>query len=210
MFAFFWQEIKAAGAFVKRNWRETVVLGMAALAITLNEYSPIPPYWLGSLVYFGALPVAGILLTGRNPLDFGLRLGNWKSWLVHVIIVVVIGLPVLYWFSRVALLEDYYTIAGFSLLAYSLQTAAYMLAWEFLFRGFLLFGLKEKMGEASILVQMVPFVLLHFGKPEIETLSSILMGVYFGYIAYRGKSYWPALIIHLFINITFRVLVNLR
>jgi membrane protease YdiL (CAAX protease family) len=210
MFAFFWREIKAAGAFVKRNRREVIVLCLAALAITLNEYNPVSPFWLGALVYFGALPLMGILLLGRNPLDFGLRIGNWKSWGFHVILVVVIGLPVLYFASRTARLENYYTIAQFNLLVYSLEITAYMLAWEFFFRGFLLFWLKEKLGEASILVQMVPFVLLHFGKPEVETISAIVMGVYLGFIAYRGKSFWPALIIHLFINITFRVLVNMR
>jgi len=73
----------------------------------------------------------------------------------------------------------------------------------------LLFGLKEKLAEKSILVQMVSFVLLHFGKPEIETLSTILTGIYFGYIVYRGNSYWPAFIIYLFINISLVYFVNL-
>jgi uncharacterized protein len=56
----------------------------------------------------------------------------------------------------------------------------------------------------------VPFVLVHLGKPELETLSTIATGILFGYIAYRGKSFWPALFIHLFINIFFVGMVNLR
>ncbi len=76
-------------------------------------------------------------------------------------------------------------------------------------RGFLLFGLKEKLGELSIVVQMIPFVLMHFGKPELETLSTIVTGLYFGYVAYRGNSFWPAFIIHLFINVFFVSLVSL-
>jgi membrane protease YdiL (CAAX protease family) len=55
---------------------------------------------------------------------------------------------------------------------------------------------------------MVPFVLLHLGKPELETLSTIPMGLYLGFVAYRGGSFWPAVIIHVFINISFRALVN--
>jgi len=55
---------------------------------------------------------------------------------------------------------------------------------------------------------MVPFVLLHIGKPGLETLSTIITGILFGYIAFRGKSYWPAFIIHLFINVFFVLLVN--
>ena len=75
------------------------------------------------------------------------------------------------------------------------------MAWEFIFRGFLLFGLKDKFGEGAILLQMIPFTIFHFGKPEIETISCIITGIYFGYVAYRGKSFWPAYIIHLFLNL---------
>ena len=91
---------------------------------------------------------------------------------------------------------------------YALETIVYLFAWEFIFRGFLLFGLKERFSDGSILIQMIPFVLTHLGKPEIETISTIIMGIYFGYVAYRGNSFWPAFIIHTFINITFVVFVN--
>ena len=57
---------------------------------------------------------------------------------------------------------------------------------------------------------MIPFVLTHFGKVEIETISTIITGILFGYIAWRGKSYWPAFFIHLFINVFFVGLINFR
>jgi membrane protease YdiL (CAAX protease family) len=79
-----------------------------------------------------------------------------------------------------------------------------------MFRGFLLFGLKEKFKEGSVLLQMIPFALLHLGKPELETISTIITGILFGYVAYRGKSYWPAFIIHLFINVFFVALINFK
>jgi len=71
-----------------------------------------------------------------------------------------------------------------------------------------LFGLKNKLKEASILVQMAPFVLLHLGKPGIETISCIITGTWLGYVAYRGKSFWPAFIIHVFINFTLSYFIN--
>ena len=55
---------------------------------------------------------------------------------------------------------------------------------------------------------MIPFAILHFGKPEIETISTILVGIYFGYVCFRGNSYWPAVLMHLYINIGFRIIVN--
>jgi membrane protease YdiL (CAAX protease family) len=93
--------------------------------------------------------------------------------------------------------------------AYAWSIAVTLFASEFLFRGFLIFGLKDRLKEGSILVQMIPFVMVHFGKPEVETLSTILTGLYFGFIVYRTRSYWPAFLIHLFINIFFVVSVNL-
>lgn len=206
----FKKELAEIYSFLKSYYRETVIISLASLFFILDSYHPIEPSWLGSLIYYAVLPILTIVvLLRRNPLDFGFRLGNFKTWGFHVAIAFVIGLPVLYIASRSLSLEGYYTVEQFSLAKYFWETALLLFAWEFVFRGFLLFGLKERFGEASILIQMVPFVLLHIGKPEIETISTILMGLYLGYVAYRGNSYWPAFIIHLFINISFRVFVNL-
>ena len=160
-------------------------------------------------MYYAALPLLSILIffKGRYR-DFGLRIGNWRLWGLHVLAVFIIGTPVLLLASRSGSLREYYTIQDFNIWVYLGQMIVYLFSWEFIYRGFLLFGLKEKLGEYSILVQMIPFMLLHFGKPEIETISTIFMGIYFGYVVYRGNSFWPALIIHLFINVGFRVIVN--
>jgi uncharacterized protein len=206
----FKKELREIASFFKRNYREIVVISLAALFLTVAGYHPIGPRWVSSLIYFAVLPILTItIILRRNPLDFGLRLGNFKVWGFYVIASFIIALPILYIASRIPMLANYYTIQQFDVVKYSLETIVYLFAWEFLFRGFLLFGLKEKLKESSILIQMVPFVLVHFGKPEIETISTILMGIYFGYVAYRGNSYWPAFIIHLFINIVFLIFVNI-
>ena len=203
-------ELRELYAFFRRHGRETIVVCIASLCLALQEYHPIRPDWVSSLVYYAVLPILSIIfLLRKNPLDFGLRLGNWRIWGFHLAIVVILGLPILYAASRMPSVAGYYTQMEFQLVRYSLEIAAALFAWEFILRGFLLFGLKEKIGEASILVQMVPFVLLHFGKPEIEMVSTIIMGIYFGYVAYRSNSCWPTVIMHIYINITARVFVNL-
>jgi membrane protease YdiL (CAAX protease family) len=204
------RELKEIAGFFRRNYNEIIVIGLATLFLTLAAYHPIGPLWISSVIYFAALPVLTItLILRKNPLDFGLRPGNVRVWSFYVVITFVIALPVLYLASRSSVLSHYYTEPRFNVFTYSIQTVVYLFAWEFIFRGFLLFGLKGKLKEFSILVQMVPFVLLHIGKPEIETISTILTGLYFGYVAYRGNSFWPAFIIHLFINISFLVFVNI-
>ena len=203
-------ELKELYAFLRRHGREIIVVCVASLCLSFQEYHSFRPDWASSLVYYAVLPILSIIfLLRKNPLDFGLRLGNWRLWGVHLAVIVILGLPILYGASRMPSVARYYTQAEFQLVRYSLEIAASLFAWEFILRGFLLFGLKEKLGEMSILVQMVPFVLLHFGKPEIEMISTIVMGIYFGYVAYRSNSCWPAVLMHIYINITARVFVNL-
>jgi membrane protease YdiL (CAAX protease family) len=195
--------------YVRRNYQEIVVIVCATLCFTLHSYHLIWGPLFGSLVYYAAVPLLVIVIfLRRNPLDFGLRFGNVRTWGFHTVVACLVSLPILYVASRNPVLHSYYLIENFSLWRYSLVTVLSLLASEFFLRGFLLFGLKDKLKEGSILIQMVPFVLLHFGKPEIETVSTILTGLYFGYVAYRGNSYWPAFIIHLFINISFVLFVN--
>ena len=133
---------------------------------------------------------------------------NWRLWVPYVVVTCIVTAPILVAASRVGSLDEYYSVEGFDLSSYAVKTIVYLAAREFLFRGYLLSGLRKRFGEASILIQMIPFVLLHLGKPELETLSTIPMGLYLGFVAYRGGSVWPAVIIHVFINISFRVLVN--
>ena len=210
MSTLFKKELQEMACFFRRNYREIVLISLATLFLTVAGYHPIGPPWVSSLIYFAVLPILTItIILRRNPLDFGLRLGNFKVWGFYVIATLIVALPILYIASRSSVLAEYYTIQQFDAVKYCLETIPYLFAWEFLFRGFLLFGLKEKLKESSILVQMIPFVLVHFGKPEIETISTILTGIYFGYVPYRGNSYWPAFIIHLFINILFVIFVNI-
>ena len=206
----FKKELREMASFFRRNYREIVIIGLATLFLTIAGYHTIGPLWISSLLYFAILPIITIaVILRRNPLDFGLRLGNFKVWGFYVIATLIVALPILYVASRSSVLANYYTIPKFDVVKYSIETTVYLFAWEFIFRGFLLFGLKDKLKESSILIQMIPFVLLHLGKPEIETISTILTGIYFGYVAYRGNSYWPAFIIHLFINIVFLIFVNM-
>jgi len=211
MLHFLQGEFSGLWQFLKRNRDAAVIIASATLFLTLDKYHPIGPEWLSSLLYYAVFPVLVILLILRkNPLDFGLRWGTPRVWGYYVLIFCLAAAAVLYASSFITFLRSYYLAADFNIAVYILTQIVTLASWEFLYRGFLLFGLKEKLGELSIIVQMVPFVLLHLGKPELETLSTVITGLLFGYVAYRGRSYWPAFFIHLFINVFFVVLVNLK
>jgi membrane protease YdiL (CAAX protease family) len=78
----------------------------------------------------------------------------------------------------------------------------YYIAWEFFFRGFLLFGLKDRYGEmGAILIQTISSCLIHLGKPESEIIGSIAAGIIFGVIALRTRSFWYVFLIHASIGV---------
>ncbi|MDV2989663.1 MAG: CPBP family intramembrane glutamic endopeptidase [Dehalogenimonas sp.] len=204
------KEFRNILAFLAVNRNETIILSSAVLLLTFASYHPVWNYWFSSFFYYAIIPVVVLLLLKKNPLDFGLGLGKIRIWGPYVIVICLLCVPILIAASYLGDFRSYYTKENYNFLGYCLEIAVYLIGWEYIFRGFLLFGLKEKLKEASILVQMIPFVLLHFGKPELETISTILTGILFGYVAYRGGSFWPAFLIHLFINVFFLAIVNLN
>jgi membrane protease YdiL (CAAX protease family) len=80
---------------------------------------------------------------------------------------------------------------------------AYMLGWEFLFRGFLLFGLagSEKPVPTRRLVGAVAFSTLlfglsHLGKPLPEVVGSFCAGVILCAIAWTTQSVLAPVLLH--------------
>jgi len=72
----------------------------------------------------------------------------------------------------------------------------YWLGWEYLWRGFVLFGTARSFGIMAIFIQAMPFALLHFNKPLPEALLSIVGGVAIGALVWRSRSFWIAVPIH--------------
>ena len=65
---------------------------------------------------------------------------------------------------------------------------------EFLLRGFLMFALWRRIGPLALVVQLVPFVLTHIGKPDIELWSTFIGGSVFAWLNWRtGSILWSAL-----------------
>jgi membrane protease YdiL (CAAX protease family) len=211
MIDLFKSELEDFIQFLKRYGNETIIIVSATLFLTLDKYHPIGNEWQSIFIYYAVFPVLVILIVLRkNPLDFGLRPGSPRIWGFWVGVICLAAALILYASSFMPSLQSYYRMDDFRFLSYFLTSCVSLAASEFIYRGFLIFGLKEKFQAGSILLQMIPFALLHLGKPELETVSTLLTGILFGYVAYRGKSYWPAFIIHLFINVFFVALINIK
>ena len=176
-----------------------VVVSVSTLVLVLERYHPISLDFPRSseLIYYVLIPLAtGLLLFRDKPWDYGIRMDRWKSSLVLTTVYLAVMAAIIYGASRMPEFISYYYRASVDWPDLLLKTALYMFAWEFIFRGYMLFGLEKSIGKNAIFVQAIPFVLLHAGKPFLETLSCIPNGIIFGYIAYRTRSFLPTFIIH--------------
>jgi membrane protease YdiL (CAAX protease family) len=210
MMRFFTEEFTGIWQFLKRNGNEIIVILSATLFMTLDHYHPIKNDWLSSFIYYAIAPILVILIFLRkNPLDFGLGIGNPRLWIKYLLVICPIAAVILLVASFMPSMQSYYKMENFNFLNYFLISCVSLSSQEYIYRGFLVFGLEKKFKEGSIFIQMIPFALLHLGKPELETISTLFTGILFGYVVYRGKSFWPAFIIHLFINVFFVTLINI-
>mgnify|MGYP006908257363 CR=1 FL=1 len=162
-------------------------------------------YWflLDGLIMF-LIPVLSIkfILKGKFS-DYGLTLGDYKFGLFTLIGFFVFMLPFLWVVSASPDFARTYPQGGSQVsesismfLFYEFCVLIYMLGWEFLWRGYMLFGLKEKFGYYSIFIQMIPFFILHKGKPELELFGSIIAGLAMGIQAWRSNSFIYSWILH--------------
>jgi membrane protease YdiL (CAAX protease family) len=195
-------EIRALGNYIRRNKNDILVIVLAALFLILSRYHRFETRWLNFLLYYALFPfLSVILILRKNPVDFGLKPGDFRIWWLHVVIACGISIGLAYIGLRIPGVKEFYSGSELEILDYILQRIVIIFSIEFIFRGFILFGLKETFGESAILVQMIPFAILHIGKPEIEAVGCLITGIYFGYVAYRTRSIWPSFLIHLFVNV---------
>jgi membrane protease YdiL (CAAX protease family) len=103
----------------------------------------------------------------------------------------------------------FYRIANRSyadLAMWELLYGVQFLALEFFFRGFILQGLRRALGANAIFVMLVPYCMIHYGKPLPETLGAIGAGLILGTLAMRTRSIWGGVLIHVGVATTMDVL----
>lgn len=176
-------------------------------------------YWCsadGFLMFVIPMILIPLVLKGK-PADYGFRIGDYKFGLKSSLLFVVVMLPFLWIASGNESFARTYPQGGpfvreniSVLLYYELFVGFYMLAWEFFWRGYMLFGLKQKFGFYAIFIQMIPFFILHRGKPDIETFASILGGLILGIQAWRANSFIYCFLVHWAVMIFVDVISVLR
>lgn len=67
---------------------------------------------------------------------------------------------------------------------------------EFYFRGYMVNTLRPYYGSAAIWIMVVPYMMIHFGKPWLEATGSIFFGLLLAILAIRSRSIWGGFLVH--------------
>lgn len=182
--------------------------------VYLTEYL----YWFVSdfitLFVISALIIKFIFK--ENLKDYGLTIGEFRIGLKVSFIFIAIMIPLIWFVSSTdGFVQKYPHLhnarESWSLFfIYEAGMLLYMFAWEFIWRGFMLFGLKEKFGYYAVVIQMIPFVILHNGKPDLETFGAIIGGIALGILALRTKSFYYCVLVHISIMFSIDLISSLR
>ncbi len=161
-------------------------------------------YWaLWRVLGYFVVPALTVKLVFRERLrDHGL---NTRGFFEHLWIYIVcfsIVLVLVVAVSFIGEFTDYYPFyddaerSWVDLLCWEAFYAAQFFALEFFFRGFWLSACKRAMGSYGIAAMLVPYCMIHFGKPWMETLAAIAAGIVLGTLALKTRSIWSGFLIH--------------
>lgn len=163
-------------------------------------------YWaLAGFFSYAVVPALIVRVLFRERLaDYGLKLrGAFADGWVYLVMLAVVG-PLVWIVSHGTEFQQTYPFyhhpRGAPLwpdlwrweLVYGLQ----FLGVEFFFRGFLVHGLRRRFGAYCIPIMVMPYCMIHFGKPWPETLASIVAGLALGFMSLRTRSIILGVMIH--------------
>lgn len=184
-----------------------------------GEWAPyrdlFPQWWwvVTTLVLNLAVPLLlGFFVLKMRPRDLGFRLRGTTpgAWVYPVLYLAV--LPFVVYASthpRFQATYPFYRDAGRSLRDFVYWEAAYALQFitvEFFYRGYLVLGLKPRLGPYSVLVMLAPYCMIHFHKPWQEAIGAILAGLVLGTLAYRTGTVVYGILLHYGVALTMDLL----
>lgn len=168
-------------------------------------------YWASmTIIFYLILPILFIKLIFKNKLsEYGLSAkGIFKSYKIYFLFFLFM-VPLIFFVSASENFQNkypFYSPFGESLYPnFIIWQFLYLLQFfslEFFFRGFMLHGIKQRFGFYSIWVMMIPYMMIHFGKPMPETISAIFAGIILGALSLKSRSIWLGVAIHYSVAIT--------
>lgn len=190
-----------------------LILVTASVTSPIDRDSQFGVYVAFNVLLCLVLPLALAKACGWSWSDVGFQMGNGRCALAWIAIATIFMFPPLIACARMEQFQAYYPFytpakESFSaFIEFALGMTIYLFGWEFLFRGFMLFVVRRRLGAWAILIQAIPFWLAHVGKPQVEFISALPGGVVAGVIAWQCNSFIPVFVIHAIMNVLLNAFV---
>jgi len=167
-------------------------------------------YWLlGCYVFYLLLPMALVRGSSKKLSEVGWKFSIPKKHINIYLILAIAIIPVIIIAATTERFQHTYPFFKFNPALHSWQQffvweIGYMfqfVAVEFFFRGFLLFSFARIIGPSAVYVALLPYCMIHFGKPLPETIGAIVAGIVLGKMALASKSIVPGILIHCMVGL---------
>jgi membrane protease YdiL (CAAX protease family) len=173
----------------------------------LPRFGPIDPRSLRNqgierLILFGLVPLGILLALREDPRRYGLGRGDVRRAVVLGGLATLVTVPAIVLIAAIPAIRDWYSPSMSTVPDVLLTNILDLVPTEFLLRGFLLFALLRAIGPFAVVVAVVPFVMIHIGKPDVEALSTLAGGLVFGWLNWRTGSIWASAAYHVAIQTT--------
>ncbi len=170
------------------------------------------------VVFLGIIPaIIGLTILSKTPADFGMKTGNALITLYWIAGLAAVIIPMNLIFARKPdNIKTYPQIRTREwdmrlVLANTLSWMAYLLAYEYLFRGFLLFSClpaeaSAQAGESTlgawpaIAINTAIYAFVHIPKGIKETLGAIPFGILLCIITLNTGTIWVAFFAHVILS----------
>jgi membrane protease YdiL (CAAX protease family) len=151
--------------------------------------------------YLLPLAVWPVFFRRDSLLDFGLRPRGFREHAWIYALCVFLMVPILLAVSRQSDFVNYYPLykqAGRSWLDYLVWEGLYIaqfITLEIFFRGWWIRATRV-FGVGAIWSMVVPYTMIHFGKPYLEACSAMVAGVVLGSLSMRTRSIYAGFLVH--------------
>ena len=185
--------------------------------INLAKYDELCGYawWAFARVFgyvFVPLPIWKLLFPQDSLLDMGLRVRGLlrHAWIYILCLCIVV--PSMLMVARQPDFGTYYPFYKLSsrswldLLLWEVMYFAQFFALEMFFRGWLLGALRRNLGSGAIFAMVVPYCMIHYGKPYLETNGAMVAGVVLGSLSMRTKSIYSGFLVHITVALSMDLL----
>ena len=155
--------------------------------------------WVGFLI----IPVIFIKLSGGELKNFGFKTQDFWIHLKIYIGFFILMLPLIYMASRQESFRQVYPFipdVGKSMSHFLIWEIGYVSQFfclEFFFRGYLLYTLeKESHHWMAVAIMVVPYAMIHFHKPMLESFGAIGAGLILGHFSLKYRSWLGGALLH--------------